>query len=293
MRLFAPRPLLFDHMPRCGGTAFTGWLRGHYAPERTLGLEGLGNAERIAAFAALDERRRHAVELVVGHGARDVIGLVRPDMLRITCLRDPVARVLSFHRYVLQEPKHVHHPFVTAESLGLAAFARDPRVPGARNYYTFQFSRIPREEIALDPRAAVDAAIEFLAREFDIVGTVDRFENFARAVRCAACLYALDRDAPRAARPCAPPLGTERGHRQRRAGAGAASERRRNRGGPAVEQRRHPPLRTDPSARGIAPRRILPWGIEPRGRPLPRRLIAGGRLDRSNAMPDGDHAHPK
>lgn len=189
MRPFTPRPLLFDHMPRCGGTAFTGWLRGHYAPERTLGLEGLGNAERSAAFAALDERRRHAVELVVGHGARDVIGLVRPDMLRITCLRDPVARVLSFHRYVLQEPKHVHHPFVTAESLGLAAFARDPRVPGARNYYTFQFSRIPREEIARDPRAAVDAAIEFLAREFDIVGTVDRFENFARAVRCAARLY--------------------------------------------------------------------------------------------------------
>ncbi|MCE2883425.1 MAG: hypothetical protein LW806_00800 [Planctomycetaceae bacterium] len=195
MRSFVPRPLLFDHMPRCGGTAFTGWLRGHYAPDRTLGLEGLGNAERIAGFASLDEHRRHAVELVVGHGARDVIGLVRPDMMRITCFRDPVARVLSFHRYVLQEPKHVHHPFVTAESLGLAAFARDPRVPGARNYYTFQLSRIPREEIARDPRAAVDAAIEFLAREFDIAGTMDRFENFARAVRRAACLYVRDGEA--------------------------------------------------------------------------------------------------
>jgi hypothetical protein len=195
MRRFTPRPLLFEHMPRCGGTAFTGWLRGHYAPERTLGLEGLGNAERIAGFAALDEHRRHAVELVVGHGARDVIGLVRPDMMRISCFRDPVARVLSFHRYVLQEPKHVHHPFVAAESLGPAAFARDPRIPGARNYYTFQLSRIPREEIARDPRAAVDAAIEFLLREFDIVGTVDRFESFARAVRRAACLYVRDGEA--------------------------------------------------------------------------------------------------
>jgi len=41
-------------------------------------------------------------------------------------------------------------------------------------------------------------------------------------------------------------------------------------------------------ARGIARARI-----EPRGRPLPRHLIADGRLDRSNAMPDGDHARPK
>lgn len=195
MRPLTPRPLLFDHMPRCGGTAFTGWLRGHYASARTLGLEGLGNAERIAGFAALDEQHRHAVELVVGHGARDVIGLVRPDMMRITCFRDPVARVLSFHRYVLQEPTHVHHPFVNAESLGLGAFARDPRVPGARNYYTFQLSRIPREEIARDPHAAVDAAVEFLSREFDIAGTVDRFENFARAVRRAACLYVRDGEA--------------------------------------------------------------------------------------------------
>jgi hypothetical protein len=95
----------------------------------------------------------------------------------------------------VQEPKHVHHRFVTAESLGPAAFARDARVPGARNYYTFQLSRIPREEIARDPRAAVDAAIEFLAREFDIAGTVDHFENFARAVRCAACLYVRDGEA--------------------------------------------------------------------------------------------------
>jgi hypothetical protein len=177
-----PRPLLFDHMPRCGGTSFTAWLRAQYAPDRTLTLEGRGNAERVAAFAALSESDRLAIELVVGHASRDVLHLVRPDMLRITCFRDPVARVHSFYRYVRAERAHIHHEFVMREELSLAAFARDPRIPGAQNYFTYQLSRLPREVIARDPKGAVEAALAFLAREFDLVGSLARLDVFATEV---------------------------------------------------------------------------------------------------------------
>jgi len=177
-----PRPLLFDHMPRCGGTSFTAWLRAQYAPDRTLTLEGRGNAERVAAFAALSESDRLAIELVVGHASRDVLHLVRPDMLRITCFRDPVARVQSFYRYVRAERAHIHHDFVMREELSLAAFARDPRIPGAQNYFTYQLSRLPREVIARDPKGAVEAALAFLAREFDLVGSLARLDVFATEV---------------------------------------------------------------------------------------------------------------
>lgn len=177
-----PRPLLFDHMPRCGGTSFTAWLRAQYAPDRTLTLEGRGNAERVAAFAALSESDRFAMELVVGHASRDVLHLVRPDMLRITCFRDPVARVHSFYRYVRAERAHIHHDFVVREELSLAAFARDPRIPGAQNYFTYQLSRLPREVIARDPKGAVEAALAFLAREFDLVGSLARLDVFATEV---------------------------------------------------------------------------------------------------------------
>lgn len=177
-----PRPLLFDHMPRCGGTSFTAWLRAQYAPERTLTLEGRGNAERVAAFAALSESDRFAMELVVGHASRDVLHLVRPDMLRITCFRDPVARVQSFYRYVRAERAHMHHDFVVREELSLAAFARDPRIPGAQNYFTYQLSRLPSEVIARDPKGAVEAALAFLAREFDLVGSLARLDVFATEV---------------------------------------------------------------------------------------------------------------
>jgi hypothetical protein len=177
-----PRPLLFDHMPRCGGTSFTAWLRAQYATDRTLALEGRGNAERVAAFAALSESARFAIELVVGHASRDVLHLVRPDMLRITCFRDPVARVHSFYRYVRAEHAHIHHDFVMREELSLAAFARDPRIPGAQNYFT----RLPREVIARDPKSAVEAALAFLAREFDLVGSLARLDVFATEVAEAA-----------------------------------------------------------------------------------------------------------
>ena len=173
-------------MPRCGGTSFTTWLRAQYAPDRTLTLEGRGNAERVAAFAALSESDRFAIELVVGHASRDVLHLVRPDMLRITCFRDPVARVQSFYRYVRAEHAHIHHDFVMREELSLAAFARDPRIPGAQNYFTYQLSRLPREEIARDPKSAVEAALAFLAREFDLVGSLARLDVFAAEVATAA-----------------------------------------------------------------------------------------------------------
>jgi hypothetical protein len=173
-------------MPRCGGTSFTAWLRAQYATDRTLTLEGRGNAQRVAAFAALSESERFAIELVVGHASRDVLHLVRPDMLRITCFRDPVARVQSFYRYVRAEHAHIHHDFVMREELSLAAFARDPRIPGAQNYFTYQLSRIPREEIARDPKGAVEAALAFLAREFDLVGSLARLDGFATEVAEAA-----------------------------------------------------------------------------------------------------------
>jgi hypothetical protein len=173
-------------MPRCGGTSFTAWLRAQYAPDRTLTLEGRGNAERVAAFAALSESDRFAIELVVGHASRDVLHLVRPDMLRITCFRDPVARVHSFYRYVRAERAHIHHDFVMREELSLAAFARDPRIPGAQNYFTYQLSRLPREEIARDPKGAVEAALAFLAREFDLVGSLARLDVFATEVAATA-----------------------------------------------------------------------------------------------------------
>jgi hypothetical protein len=169
-------------MPRCGGTSFTAWLRAQYAPDRTLTLEGRGNAERVAAFAALSESDRLAIELVVGHASRDVLHLVQPDMLRITCFRDPVARVHSFYRYVRAERAHIHHDFVMREELSLAAFARDPRIPGAQNYFTYQLSRLPREVIARDPKGAVEAALAFLAREFDLVGSLARLDVFATEV---------------------------------------------------------------------------------------------------------------
>ena len=173
-------------MPRCGGTSFTAWLRAQYATDRTLALEGRGNAERVAAFAALSESARFAIELVVGHASRDVLHLVRPDMLRITCFRDPVARVHSFYRYVRAEHAHIHHDFVMREELSLAAFARDPRIPGAQNYFTYQLSRLPREEIARDPQSAVEAALAFLAREFVLVGSLARLDVFATEVAEAA-----------------------------------------------------------------------------------------------------------
>jgi len=176
-------------MPKCGGSSFTEYLRRFYAADRTLELDGGNNAATVAAFSARPESERMRVELVIGHAARDAFPYTRQDAVRVTCFRDPVERLVSLFRYTRREPMHPRHRAVVDAGMDFDTFLTSGVTPETRNYYCYQLSRIPRDEIDRDPDAAVDAAFDFLAREFDVVGFLDRFEAFAGAVRRAARLY--------------------------------------------------------------------------------------------------------
>lgn len=184
-----PRPLLFDHMPKCGGSSFTEFLRQFYEADRTLDLDGANNAATVSAFAKRPAAERMRVDLVIGHAARDAIPHTRPDSVRVTCFREPAERLVSLYHYTRREPMHPRFRAVNDAAMDLDAFLTSGVTPETRNYYCYQLSRIPRDEIDRDPGAAVDAAIAFLAREFDVVGFLDRFASFASAVRRTARLY--------------------------------------------------------------------------------------------------------
>ena len=184
-----PRPLLFDHMPKCGGASFTEYLRRFYPADRTLELDGTNNAATVAAFAQRPEHDRMSIELVIGHAARDAMPHTRGDSVRVTCFREPAERLVSLYHYTRRQPMHPRHKAVNDAAMDFDAFLTSGVTPETRNYYCYQLSRIPRDEIDSAPEAAVDAALGFLAREFDVVGFLDRFESFAGAVRRTAHLY--------------------------------------------------------------------------------------------------------
>jgi len=176
-------------MPKCGGSSFTEYLRRFYAADQTLELDGGNNAAIVEAFAKRSETERMRIELVIGHAARDAFPCTRQDAVRVTCFREPAERLVSLFQYTRREKMHPRHRAVSDANMDFDTFLTSGVTPETRNYYCYQLSRIPRDEIDRDPDAAVDAAIDFLAREFDVVGFLDRFEAFAGAVRRAARLY--------------------------------------------------------------------------------------------------------
>lgn len=176
-------------MPKCGGSSFTEYLRRFYAEDRTLELDGGRNAAILAAFSNRPVSERMRIELVIGHAARDAFAHTRQDAVRVTCFREPAERLVSLFQYTRREPRHPRHRAVNEAQMDFDTFLTSGVTPETRNYYCYQLSRIPRDEIDRDPDAAVDAAFDFLAREFDVVGFLDRFEAFASAVRRAAGLY--------------------------------------------------------------------------------------------------------
>ncbi|MFM7052071.1 MAG: hypothetical protein ACKOYN_08080, partial [Planctomycetota bacterium] len=136
-----PKPLLFDHMPKCGGASFTEYLRQFYPADRTLELDGARNAETVAAFAARPEADRMRIELVFGHAARDAMPYTRRDSIRVTCFREPAERLVSLFHYTRREPMHRRHRAVVDAGMDFDAFLTSGVTPETRNYYCFQLSR--------------------------------------------------------------------------------------------------------------------------------------------------------
>jgi hypothetical protein len=105
----AVRQILFDHVPKCAGTTLIELLCDRCAGRPILRLDGHDQDQATARFAGLPTSTRHGYALIAGHGAWRLAPSAAPEAFRITVLRDPVARIASLHRYILQTPAHDLH----------------------------------------------------------------------------------------------------------------------------------------------------------------------------------------
>lgn len=193
-----PRRLAFDHMPKCGGSSFVAYLRKHYPPDQTLAMEGgRRNQETLREFDLRTPEQREAIHLTIGHGARDAFAYIHPDTVRVTCFREPVDRIVSLYRYITREPRHHFYARVHEERMDLDDFLANIHTPETRNFFVQRLSGLGIEAIDADPAFASRAALEGLARDYDIAGSLDRFDAFAAAVARLARLPGGDGGMPR------------------------------------------------------------------------------------------------
>ncbi len=180
------RPVLFDHLPKCGGSSITSLLAGWHPWTETLFLDGTDIDRKCADFRALPEKQRKAIRLITGHGAGKFREFVGDDFFYVTVLREPVSRVVSFIHYARRTKAHYLHEELSRPGNSIDEFLADPPTLEIQNFVTSHFSQMPAWRCAREPQVTVDLALAALTNHFDLVGAVERIDAFVTHLReCA------------------------------------------------------------------------------------------------------------
>lgn len=110
--------LAFVHLPKTAGTTLHKIIAHQHEPGQVW-IHHDTDGSLSAATAA--EIRRRKVEVIMGHLS---VGIHRelPEVRYLTCMRDPMARLVSHYRHALNDPAHYLHDAVTRDRLDLAGY---------------------------------------------------------------------------------------------------------------------------------------------------------------------------
>lgn len=182
-----PRRILFDHIPKCAGSAINAYLQRHYPRRLVFSINGQEPLKSVETFRHLPASRRHAYALIKGHLAGYLFDDVHPNCLKTTVLREPVDRIASHYFYAKRTPIHYLYDRIHREGLSLRDYVSSGLSHELSNHYTRHFSGLSREEVEQAPDAAVAKALASL-RRYDLVGFQDDLPGFIENLRRTAKL---------------------------------------------------------------------------------------------------------
>lgn len=174
-----PCRILFDHIPKCAGTALNAYLEAHYPQRKIFTLSGQRPKHSVAKFKSLSNEKRNLFALIKGHLAGYLLDDVHPQCLKVTVLREPVDRIVSHYYYAKRNPVHYLHETIHRKNISLKDYVESDLSHELSNHYTLHFSGLSREEARLDPEAAIAKAIERIGR-YDLVGFQEDFLTFVQ-----------------------------------------------------------------------------------------------------------------
>jgi hypothetical protein len=176
--------MIFDHVPKCAGSSVSVYLEANYAARDVFNIRENCREE----FLMLPQRERNRYRLIKGHLARNLFDSVHRDTLKVTLIRDPVARVISHYHYVRTMPIHYLYEVVVGGGLSIEEYFEMDPGQEVSNFYTRYFSGFSGADILRNPDAAVEVAVKNLLHGYDVLGLVERLDLFEAQLKGKAGL---------------------------------------------------------------------------------------------------------
>ncbi len=183
-----PRKILFDHLPKCGGSSLNKYLKSNYSGKKTFIIDSKNPHKSLSLFKLKQEGDRHAYDLVTGHLGNHLLEYVDPESIKITVLRDPIERIVSHYYYAKNRPDHYLHEVILSNNLELLDYARYEISNELNNWYTTHFSGLTHAEAMKNPEVAVKLALKTLTKKFTLVGFLDDLSSFVHVLEKKAQL---------------------------------------------------------------------------------------------------------
>jgi len=177
-----PSPILFDHLPKCGGYSVNFYLKQNFPLHLTF-QTGKNPHESVRIFKTLTENQRHKYQLVIGHLSHELRDYANPDIFKVTVLREPIDRIISHYFYVKQKESHYLHKRVIEENITLADFTTKGLSTELTNWYTSHFSGMSPQAVSEDPSKAITLALKTVLNHYDLIGFQDDIHGFLESVQ--------------------------------------------------------------------------------------------------------------
>jgi hypothetical protein len=183
-----PRKIIFDHLPKCGGSSLNKYLQAHYPRRKIFSINGLDPISSVDEFKNYSISKRNSYDLVKGHLANQLFDFVHPESIKVTVLREPIDRIVSHYFWAKRTPQHYLYTKIHDSEMNLEDYVTSGISEELRNWYTTHFSGLTVDDAEKNPDKAINRAIEVIMRAYDIIGLLDNLSFFLGTLRKKARL---------------------------------------------------------------------------------------------------------
>lgn len=178
-----PKSILFDHLPKCAGTTINSYLKKFYPYRLTYHIKSNKEEDFVQKFLELDTRKQKKYKFIYGHRANQLIPFTDDDKIVATVMREPVDRMISNYFYVKRNVKHQFHKRVMEDDIKLEDYCATEIGGKLNNWYVHHFSGLSKAEVRQHPKEAVTVALDYIEKNYDIIGFQDQLPAFFDALQ--------------------------------------------------------------------------------------------------------------